>query len=136
MAKHKSRVEFSNNVAVAEIEIINEETENMNTCTLKNKSLNKKKLVFRAMFLFKLLGLLTYISDVGSDIGNGYEYLRTQTEWPKLSNNSGYNYTRELCDDWQSYRHVKMGILTMSIVFIPSAICVLVLGMLLVVIKT
>ena len=136
MAKHKSRVEFSNNVAVAEIEIINEETENTNTCTLKNKSLNKKKLVFRAMFLFKLLGLLTYISDVGSDIGNGYEYLRTQTEWPKLSNNSGYNYTRELCDDWQSYRHVKMGILTMSIVFIPSAICVLVLGMLLVVIKT
>lgn len=154
MAKQQKRVEFSNNVAneieiinedteyvnhqqqkqhvefsknVYEIENVNEDTEDASNPNVSNKSLNKR-LVFGAMFCFKFLGIINYISDVGSDIGNGYEYLRTQTKWPRLADNSSYNYTRELCDNWESYRHVKMGTLTLSIVFIPSALAVVFLG--------
>ena len=72
---------------------------------------------------------MNYICDVTTDILNGYRYLRNQQEWPKQINNLDYNYTRELCDKWEDYRHVKMGTLTLAIVFIPSAIAVLFLGM-------
>ena len=87
-----------------------------------------KLVLFCAIFCFKTLGMINYICDVGSDIWNAFDYLRTQEEWPKLTDNSNYHYTRELCDNWQLYRHVKMGTLTLCIVFIPSTLGVLFLG--------
>ena len=104
--------------------------ENRDEQNLETKhKVNKNKLIlFCAIFVFKTLGMFNYICDVGSDILNAFDYLRTQKEWPKIADNSDYNYTRELCDDWQSYRHVKMGTLTLAIVFLPSTLGILFLG--------
>ena len=95
---------------------------------IKSEIIWSKLILFCAIFCFKTLGMLNYISDVGSDILNAFNYLRTQEEWPKSSDNSSYHYTNELCDNWESYRHVKMGTLTLCIVFIPSTLGVLFLG--------
>ena len=89
--------------------------------------LNKEKLIFIAMLFFKLFGIINYICDVGSDLVNGYWYLDGQ-EWPRLSDNSDYNYTRALCDDWKAYKHPNLGALTISLVWIPSAFITLFLG--------
>ena len=83
---------------------------------------NDNRIVFVATFCFKLVGVITHISDVGSDIANGYDYLHAPKQWPRIANTSDYNYTRELCNDWSSYRHPKMGALTMSIVWFPSTV--------------
>ena len=103
----------------------NKDEQNIET---KHKMNKNKLILFCAIFVFKTLGMFNYICDVGSDILNAFDYLRTQKEWPKIADNSDYNYTRELCDDWQSYRHVKMGTLTLTIVFLPSTLGVLFLG--------
>ena len=105
-----------------------EEEKDTHTSEIKNEINWSKLLLFCAIFSFKTLGMINYISDVGSDILNAFHYLRTQEEWPKLSDNSSYSYTRDLCNNWESYRHVKMGTLTLCIVFIPSTIGVLFLG--------
>ena len=111
-----------------QIEPLNHDVE-INGQDMENKTSRSKFLIFSAILCCKSLGLVNYICDVTTDILNGYRYLRNQQEWPKQLNNLDYNYTRELCDNWESYRHVKMGTLTLSIVFIPSAIAVLFLGM-------
>ena len=102
-----------------QIEPLNPDEE-INGQDMENKTSRSKCLIFSAILCCKSLGLVNYICDVTTDILNGYRYLRNQQEWPKQLNNLDYNYTRELCDNWESYRHVKMGTLTLSIVFIPS----------------
>ena len=119
------RVEFSSEVT--ELEIMTEDSKEEHHIDERKSNWNKG-LISSAMFSFKLLGLINYTCDVGSDIVNGYDYLRARNEWPNMSNNSDYNYTRKLCDDWESYRHVKIGTLTLTIVFLPSAIGVFLLG--------
>ena len=91
--------------------------------------MNRNKLfLFSVIFCFKTLGMINYICDVGSDILNAFDYLLAQKEWPKVPGSSNYNYTRALCDDWESYQHPKMGILTLCIVCLPPAVGVLFLG--------
>ena len=123
---NQPHVQFDSDIA--QIEPLNKDVE-INNQDMERKTSRNKCLMFSAILCCKSLGLVNYICDVVSDILNGYKYLRNQQEWPKLLNNSSYNYTRELCDNWDSYRHVKMGTLTLSIVFIPSALAVLFLGM-------
>ena len=94
----------------------------------KVKTNRNKLLLFSVIFCFKTLGMINYICDVGSDILNASDYLLAQKEWPKVPGTSNYNYTRALCDDWESYQHPKMGILTLCIVFLPPTIGVLFLG--------
>ena len=114
-------VEFRENLNKSEAE---EEEINPNS----NTTNFNKHLLFSAIFCFKFLGLVNYICDVGSDIKNGIDYLRVPEEWPKLSDGSGYNYTREHCDEWETFRHEKMGTMTLCIIFIPSAIGFFFLG--------
>ena len=123
---NQTHVHFDGNVT--NIEYTESDVEDNDEETGSKTNLNSC-LIFSAIFCCKSLGLVNYICDVGSDIANGYKYLQNQEEWPKLSNNSDYNYTRALCDNWESYRHVKMGTLTLSIVFIPSTLAFLFLGM-------
>ena len=123
---NKEHVHFSSNVSQDEIQ--RADTERNDNADVNNNRNWNVRLMFGAVFCFKFLGLINYISDVGSDIGNGYQYLGTQAKWPRLADNSGYNYTEELCENWESYQHVIMGSLTLIIVFIPSALGALFLG--------
>ena len=118
-------VEFRENFNKSEAEKDeSEEEENPSP----NQTNFNKHLLFSAIFCFKFLGLVNYICDVGTDIKNGIDYLRVPDEWPKLSDGSGYNYTRDHCDVWETFRHEKMGTMTLCIIFIPSAIGFLFLG--------
>ena len=118
-------VEFRENFNKSEAEK-DESEEEVNPSP--NKTNFNKHLLFSAIFCFKFLGLVNYICDVGTDIKNGIDYLRVPDEWPKLSDGSGYNYTRDHCDNWETFRHEKMGTMTLCIIFIPSAIGFLFLG--------
>ena len=121
------KVEFQENINQMETgKDEPEEEDNSNP----NKTNFNKHILFSAIFGFKFLGLVNYICDVGTDVKNGIDYLSVPNEWPKLENSSDYNYTRELCDRyrWETFRHEKMGTLTLCIIFIPSAIGFLFLG--------
>ena len=119
------KVELQENIN--QLEIRKDELEEENNPN-PDKTEFSKHLLFSAIFCFKFFGLVNYICDVGSDIKNGIDYLRVPEEWPKLSDGSGYNYTREHCDSWETFRHEKMGTMTLCIIFIPSAIGFLFLG--------
>ena len=106
---------------INQLEIRKDELEEENNPNPDKTEFNKH-LLFSAIFCFKFLGLVNYICDVGTDIKNGIDYLRVPDEWPKLSDGSGYNYTRDHCDMWEKFRHEKMGTMTLCIIFIPSAI--------------
>ena len=111
-------IRFQEKLNQLEIPDETEEEDNSNP----NKTNFNKHLLFSAIFCFKFLGLVNYICDVGTDVKNGIDYLRVPHEWPKLQNSSDYIYTRELCDRWETFRHEKMGTMTLCIIFIPSAI--------------
>ena len=119
------KVEFQENLN--QLETGKDESEEENNSN-PNKTNFNKHILFSAIFGFKFLGLVNYICDVGTDVKNGIDYLSVPHEWPKLSDGSGYNYTREHCDMWETFRHEKMGTMTLCIIFIPSAIGFLFLG--------
>ena len=121
----KQRIKFD----VNNIEVKPSEEDKEDHALETNVKINRNKLfLFSVIFCFKTLGMINYICDVGSDILNAFDYLLAQKEWPKVPGTSDYNYTRAICDDWESYQHPKMGILTLCIVFLPPTIGVLFLG--------
>ena len=121
----KQRIKFDdNNIEVKP----SEEDDEEHIFETQVKISRSKLLLFSVIFCFKTLGMINYICDVGSDILNAFDYLLAQKEWPKVPGTSNYNYSRALCDDWESYQHPKMGILTLCIVFLPPTFGTLFLG--------